>query len=188
MALIAVVPATASVPASASGRPSGAAVIAPACGVGTFAVQLAAIRGAHVIASVRPGDEDFVTGLGAAETVDYTGDVVATIRGRYSDGIDAVIDAVNRDHDAFAALAGLVRTGGSAVSVVGAAGESSELGGVSLSNAGGNPAHLPALADLVVQGKIRVAIRRTYALADSAQALQDFANQHTLGKLVISMT
>src|SRR5947207_8977848 len=41
-------------------------------GVGTFAIQLAALRGAHVIASVRPGDEDFITGLGAAETVDYT--------------------------------------------------------------------------------------------------------------------
>ena len=39
-------------------------------GVGSFAVQLAAARGARVIASVRPGDEDFVTGLGAAETVD----------------------------------------------------------------------------------------------------------------------
>ena len=73
-------------------------------GVGTFAIQLAALRGAHVIASVRPGDEDFVTGLGAAETVDYTGDVVAAIRERHPDGIDAVIDAVNRDHDVFATL------------------------------------------------------------------------------------
>ena len=157
-------------------------------GVGTFAIQLATLRGAHVIASVRPGDEDFVTDLGAAETVDYTGDVVAAIRERYPDGIDAVIDAVNRDHDAFAALAGVVREGGSATSVVGGAGESSQIGGVSVSNAGGNPAHLTALADLVVQSKLRVAIRRTYALADAAKALQDFANEHTLGKLVITMT
>jgi NADPH:quinone reductase-like Zn-dependent oxidoreductase len=156
-------------------------------GVGTFAIQLAALRGAHVIASVRPGDEDFVTGLGAAETVDYTGDVAATIRDRYPDGIDAVIDAVNRDNDAFAALAGVVREGGRAASVLGGAGESSQIGEVTVSNAGGNPAHLPALADLVVQGKLRVAIRRTYALADAAKALQDFAKEHTLGKLVITM-
>jgi NADPH:quinone reductase-like Zn-dependent oxidoreductase len=157
-------------------------------GVGTFAIQLATLRGAHVIASVRPGDEDFVTSLGAAETVDYTGDTVATIQERYADGIDAVIDAVNRDHDAFAALAGIVREGGRATSVVGGAGESSQIGGVSVSNAGGNPTHLSALGDLVVQGKLRVAIRRTYALGEAAKALQDFANEHTLGKLVITMT
>lgn len=157
-------------------------------GVGTFAIQLATLRGAHVIASVRPGDEDFVIGLGAAETVDYTGDVVAAIRDRYPDGIDAVIDAVNRDHDAFAALTGVVREGGRAASVVGGAGESSQIGEVTVSNAGGNPAYLPAVAELVVQGKLRVAIRRTYALADAAKALQDFANEHTLGKLVITIT
>jgi NADPH:quinone reductase-like Zn-dependent oxidoreductase len=156
-------------------------------GVGTFAIQLATLRGAHVIASIRPGDEDFVTGLGAAETVDYAGDVVAAIRERYPDGIDAVIDAVNRDQGAFAALTGVVREGGRATSVVGGAGESSKINGVSVSNASGDPAHLTSLADLVVQGKLRVAIRRTYALADAARALQDFANEHTLGKLVITM-
>lgn len=163
-------------------------VVGATGGVGTFAIQLAALRGAHVIASVRPGDEDFVTGLGAAESVDYTGDVVATVRERYPDGIDALIDAVNRDPGAFAALAGLVRPGGRATSVVGGAGERSEINGVSVSNVGGNPAHLPALADLVVQQKVRVAIRRTYPLNGSAQALKDFANEHTLGKLVITMS
>jgi NADPH:quinone reductase-like Zn-dependent oxidoreductase len=157
-------------------------------GVGTFAIQLAALRGAQVIASLRSGDEDLVTGLGAVETVDYTGDIVAAIRERHPDGIDAVIDAANRDQEAFAALAGLVREGGRATSVVGGAGESSQIGGVPVSNAGADPAHLSALADLVVQGKLRVAIRRTYALVDAAQALRDFANEHTLGKLVIRMT
>jgi NADPH:quinone reductase-like Zn-dependent oxidoreductase len=161
-------------------------VVGATGGVGTFAIQLAALRGAHVIASARPGDEDFVTDLGAAETVDYTGDVIATVRERYPEGIDAVIDAVNRDGAAFAALAALVHGGGRATSVVGGAGESTEIGGVSVSNTGGHPPHLPALGGLVVQGKLRVAIRRTYALADAAQALQDFVTGHTLGKLVIS--
>jgi NADPH2:quinone reductase len=156
-------------------------------GVGTFAIQIAANRGAHVIASVRPGDEDFVTGLGAAETIDYTGDVLGSIRGRYPDGIDAVIDAVNRDHDAFATLVGAVRAGGRATSVVGGAGESPDIGGVSVSDSGGNPAHLDALANLVVQGTISVAVRRTFVLADAAQALSDFATEHTLGKLVVTI-
>jgi len=163
-------------------------VVGATGGVGTFAVQLAGLRGAHVIASVRPGDEDFVKGLGSDETVDYTGDVAATIRERYPDGIDAVIDAVNRDHDSFVALAGLVRSGGHAVSVVGGAGESTTIDGVSVSNAGASATHLRPLADLVVEDKVRVAVRRSYLLADAAKALQDFANEHTLGKLVITMT
>ncbi len=162
-------------------------VVGATGGVGTFAVQLAALRGAHVIASVRPGDEAFVTDLGAAETVDYTGDVVATIRERYPDGVDGVIDAVNRDPAAFATLVGLVRDGGRAASVVGGAGESTEIGGASVFNVGGEPAHLGALADLVVQSELRVAIRRTYALDDAGKALQDFTAEHTLGKLVVTI-
>ncbi len=163
-------------------------VIGATGGVGTFAIQLAALRGAHVIASVRPGDERFVTDLGAPETVDYTKDVVATIRERYPNGVEAVIHAANRDPAHFVALAGIVREGGRAVSVLGGAGEASEIGNASVSNVGANPAHLGSLADLVVGGKLRVAIRRTYPLADAGRALRDFADQHTLGKLVITMT
>ena len=46
-------------------------VIGATGGVGSFAVQVAAMRGASVIASVRPGDEEFVRGLGADEVIDY---------------------------------------------------------------------------------------------------------------------
>ena len=94
---------------------------------------------------------------------------------------------MNRDPAAFASLSGLVRDGGHATSVVGAAGESTEIGGVAVSNTGGNPGHLTALARTVVDGTIRVAIRQTYPLAEAAQALDDFTNRHTLGKLVVTM-
>ena len=93
---------------------------------------------------------------------------------------------MNRDHAAFATLVGLVGAGGRAASVVGGAGESTEIGGASVFNVGGEPAHLGSLADLVVQGKLRVAVRRTYALDDAGKALQDFAAEHTLGKLAIT--
>jgi NADPH:quinone reductase-like Zn-dependent oxidoreductase len=156
-------------------------------GVGSFALQLARGRGAHVIASVRPGDEGFVTGLGAAETVDYTGDVAAAVRERYADGVDAAIDAVSYGHEGFAAIAGLVRPGGILVSTRGAAGEKTDLDGVRVANANANPAHLLPLADLAVKGALTVPVRTTYPLADAAQAITDFADQHTVGKLVITM-
>lgn len=162
-------------------------VVGATGGVGTFAIQLAAARGAHVVASVRPGDEELVVGLGAVETVDYSGDLAATVRERYPNGIDGLIDLVNRDPAGFAALAGLVRDGGRATSALGGAGEATEIGAVGVSNIGGDPTHLTALAALVGQGTIRAAIGRTYPLADSAQALTDFTREHTLGKLVITM-
>jgi NADPH:quinone reductase-like Zn-dependent oxidoreductase len=162
-------------------------VVGATGGVGMFAVQLAAGRGAHVIASVRPGDEDFVTGLGAAETVDYTGDLAAVVRDRYPDGVDALIDVVSRDPAGFAALVGLVHGGGRAASAVGAAGERTEIGGVGVANIGGDPDHLAGLGTLVADGKLRAAIQRTYRLAEAAQALIDFTNGHTVGKLIITI-
>ena len=156
-------------------------------GVGTFAVQLAAALGAHVVASAKRGDEDFVKSLGAAETVDYAGDLAATVRERHPDGVDALIDLVHRDPGEFAAFAGLVRGGGSTVSAVGGAGEETAIGDVRVSNVNGDPSHLDGLAELVGRGALRAAIRRTYGLEDAAKALEDFANEHTLGKLVIQV-
>ena len=156
-------------------------------GVGTFAIQLAAVRGAHVIASVKPGDEDVVTALGAAETVDYSNDVIGAVHVRHPDGIDAVIDLVHRDPGEFGALVGLVRAGGKAASALGAAGDATEIGEVQVHNAGGDPSHLGALASMVQEGTLKAAIQRTYPLADAAQALADFTNHHTVGKLVITM-
>jgi len=156
-------------------------------GVGTFAIQLAAARGASVIATIKPGDEDVVTGLGAVETIDYSNDVIEAVRERHPDGIDAVIDLVNRDPGAFGALAGLVRAGGRAVSALGGAGEAIQIGGTDVRNIGSDPSHLGMLASMIEEAKLTAAITRTYALSDAAIALTEFANRHTVGKLVITM-
>jgi NADPH:quinone reductase-like Zn-dependent oxidoreductase len=155
-------------------------------GIGSFAIQLARLRGADVIATVRPGDEGFVTDLGATETVDYTGDVAETIRERHPDGVAAVIDAVSGGADEFQRIVGLVRKGGRAASTRGAA-QGDEIDGVTVANANGNPAHLMVLAELVAEGKVRVAVTRTFALDDAARGLGELNEQHTLGKLVVTI-
>ncbi|HJX08189.1 MAG TPA: NADP-dependent oxidoreductase [Actinomycetota bacterium] len=170
----------------APGERTTVLVLGATGGVGAFALQLARIRGANVIASVRPGDEGFVTDLGATESIDYTGDVAGELRQRYPDGVDAVVDAVSSG-DGFSSVAALVREGGTLVSTRGAAGEAIEVGGVRVANANGNPAHLLPLADLVVTGRLKVPVRKTYPLAAAAQAIADFAEQHTVGKLVITV-
>ena len=162
-------------------------VVGATGGVGTFVVQLAAMAGANVIASARPGDEAFLASLGATEAVDYTHDLAHEVRERYPNGVDAVLDFVNRDHDAFGALAGLARPGGRAASALGGAGEATEIDGVTVANVGSDAAHLAPLAALVADGKLRAAIQQTYPLAGAAEALQDFTALHTLGKRVITM-
>jgi NADPH:quinone reductase len=91
-------------------------VVGATGGVGVFAVQLAAVRGAEVIATARPEAEGWIRDLGAAQTVDYTaGEVAELVRKTHPDGVDAVLD-LTRDPARFAENAGLVRDGGAAVS------------------------------------------------------------------------
>src|SRR6202521_4960187 len=89
-------------------------VVGAAGGVGSFATQIAANAGAHVIA-VDAGAEDRLRAYGAAETVDFTtGSVPDAVARTHPDGIDVLVDVAS-DADGFAALASLVRRGGTAV-------------------------------------------------------------------------
>src|ERR687897_1873545 len=68
-------------------------------GVGSYATQLAARRGARVIATARQANEAFAWELGAAETVDHTrGNLLDAVRMTHPGGIEAII-AVVSDRD-----------------------------------------------------------------------------------------
>ena len=89
-------------------------VVGAAGGVGSFATQLAANAGAHVIA-VDARAEDRLRAYGATETVDFTAvSVPDAVARTHPDGIDVLVDVAS-DADGFAALASLVRRGGTAV-------------------------------------------------------------------------
>jgi NADPH:quinone reductase-like Zn-dependent oxidoreductase len=84
-------------------------------GVGSFATQFAANAGASVIANVRAQDAERMRAYGASETIDHTEVALDVgVRQAHPDGIDALLDVVN-DAQGFAALASLVRPGGTAV-------------------------------------------------------------------------
>src|SRR5438477_593361 len=84
-------------------------------GVGSFACQFAVNAGARVIANVRSELAPRLRGYGAAETVDHTRASLAdAVRHAHPDGIDVLMDLAS-DADGFAALAALVRRGGTAV-------------------------------------------------------------------------
>jgi NADPH:quinone reductase len=90
-------------------------LVGAAGGVGSFATQLAANAGAHLVAVAGADAGDRLRSYGAAEVIDYTaGSVPDALRRVHPDGIDVLIDVAS-DADGFAALASLVRSGGTAL-------------------------------------------------------------------------
>jgi NADPH:quinone reductase-like Zn-dependent oxidoreductase len=90
-------------------------VVGAAGGVGSFATQFAANAGAHVITNARIDNAARMSAYGAAETIDHTAGALHELVARaHPDGIDVLVDLAN-DADEFARLAGLVRTGGTAL-------------------------------------------------------------------------
>ena len=84
-------------------------------GVGTFATQFAVDAGARVIANVRATNDERMRSYGVTETVDHTAaPLPAQVERAHPDGIDVLIDLAS-DAEAFAALATLVREGGTAL-------------------------------------------------------------------------
>lgn len=98
-------------------RPGASLLVGGAAGaVGRFAVQLAARRGATVVAVARAGDEALLKGLGATAVVDREGDVARATEQALGAPADAAFDLVGGA--AAHALLAAVRDGGRYVTAV----------------------------------------------------------------------
>ncbi|MFI7466046.1 NADP-dependent oxidoreductase [Nonomuraea sp. NPDC049646] len=155
-------------------------------GVGALAVQLAAARGARVIATARPGAEaGFVTGLTAAEVelVDHGGDLPAQVRALAPAGVDAVLHLAGDG----AELAGLLRGGGRIASTLGLTPDAVQGAPVTVHTvmADPNPRTLGELAARVASGALRVPISATYPLEQAPEAFAAF-RAGTLGKIAVT--
>ena len=154
-------------------------------GVGSFATQFAALRGAHVITPAFSEDQAYLRGLRAAEVIDRDACVARQVRARYPNGIDGLIDVVNRDPAAFGALASTLRPGGRAASPLGAADPDAD--GFVATNVMGapEPTRLAEIAGSIDAGRVRVPIQRTYSLAQTPRAFDDLHARHARGKLAV---
>ncbi|MEZ0089254.1 NADP-dependent oxidoreductase [Streptacidiphilus sp. EB129] len=163
-------------------------VIGATGGIGLYAVQLAKLLGARVIATAPAEDDAYVRGLGAAETVDYrAGDVVEETLRLQPGGVDVVVDLINRG-DALAGSARAVRPGGRVVSpLFGPADLGRGVSGVYIGSFTAEPGDLQSLADRAASGELQVEIGASYRLADGVTAVSDFATKHLRGKVVITV-
>jgi NADPH:quinone reductase-like Zn-dependent oxidoreductase len=129
--------------------------------VGGFAVQLAAQAGHHVIAMASDGDEEWVSGLGAAEVLPRNADLGAL------DPVPAVFDAVPLGEPALAA----VQDGGAVVSTrrVPEADPARRIRQqVFLIHHDRDT--LARLVDDVAQGRLKTRVDRTLPLTEAAEA------------------
>jgi NADPH:quinone reductase len=183
---------TALITADALGIGDGQTVVAVGAtgGVGSYFVQLAARRGAQVVAVCRGENAEYARRLGAADVIDYAAeDVVEAVRSRYPDGIDATAD-MHGDKEGLARLAEQVRPGGRVASAVGAAdAEALAARGIEATNVMGlvTRGSLETLKSMVEAAEITIPEIRSFSLTDAAEALAAVATGHVRGKIVVRM-
>jgi NADPH2:quinone reductase len=159
-------------------------------GVGSFATQFAANAGGTVIANVRARDAERMRVYGATETVDHT--VVAlpdAVRQAHPDGIDVLIDLVD-DAAGFAALASLVRPGGTAVTTQYVADEDAlRAAGITGINFALQMSSeiLQRVAEAVTDGRIVAPPTSRIPLEEAPAALDPAEAQPASGKTVITL-
>lgn len=159
-------------------------------GVGSYAVQFANRRGAHVIATALDDDTEYVKGLGAKATIDYTrGDLADAVSAAFFAGIDSLLDFAS-DAPALSVLSKVVRRGGSVVSTRYVADvEALASRNVRGTNIANKPTRelLQRVTQAVVDGQLGPVEIRTYPLEQAAAALDQFVSGHVRGKIVLLM-
>ncbi len=164
-------------------------LVGAAGGVGSYAVQLLAAKGASVLATGTPADTERLTGLGAATVLDYTTAPVADqVRAAYPGGIDALIDLVSYAPDDLPLTA--LRKGGKVASSLGAASdEALAADGLTGSNIMAMPTRevIAALAGQVADGTLKVDVETILPLANAADGLATLASGEARGKIVVQV-
>ncbi len=157
---------------------------AGAGGVGTFAIQFAELKGAHVAATASARNQDFLRSLGAGQPIDYA-------ITRFEDAVqdaDAVIETMGGEirERSFRCL----KKGGIMVALTGPppSEELAKVHGVrtTLMLVHGDAAQLSEIAQLVDAGKVHPVVDRVLPLCDMAEAHRISETRHARGKVCIT--
>jgi NADPH:quinone reductase-like Zn-dependent oxidoreductase len=163
-------------------------------GSGSFAIQLAKRRGAHVTGVDNAAKLDFMRSVGADGVIDYGLDDFT----RPDEPYDLILDLV-ASRSVFAyrrALApgGRYRcVGGSVPTLLRVLTAGWLVGrltgrGIGILAVREGPAHFEPFADLCVSGAVRIHIDRTFGLDEVPAALAHVGEGHALGKVVVQMS
>jgi NADPH:quinone reductase-like Zn-dependent oxidoreductase len=151
-------------------------------GVGSFAVQFARWKGAHVIGTTSTAHVDFVRSSGAETVVDYTSTPVEKV----VHDVDLVLDTVGEKTLESSVQA--VKRGGTLVTIAGQPPEEKvkERGvRATFFSARVSSELLQTFAQLIDEGQVKVAIARVFPLRDARQAHELSESGHGRGRIVL---
>ncbi|MFD0317827.1 NADP-dependent oxidoreductase [Streptomyces flavalbus] len=151
--------------------------------VGTVTVQLAVARGARVIGTAGPANQEYLTALGATATT-YGEGLVERVRALAPEGVDAVYDAAGKG-----ALEDSITLRGSTDRIVTTADfRAAELGVVFAEGPQRRSgARLAELAELAAAGELTTTVGAVFPLARAAEAQRVSDAGHGRGKLVLTV-
>lgn len=158
-------------------------------GVGTFAVQIAAIMGAHVTAVCSGRNADLVRRLGAHQVMDYTRDDIR----RLPEPVDVFFDVFG--NGVFPEIRSRLKPRGRFISTV--PGLPILKWGLFSRLSPGPRAHLvivksratdlQTLSDWIAEGRLHPVVDREYPLAEAAQAHAYIETKRARGKVVLTV-
>ena len=157
-------------------------VHAAAGGVGSFAVQLAKWKGAHVIGTASARNQPYLRELGVDEPIDYEKD-------RFEDlvrEVEVVFDTIGGDTQSRSWK--VLKKGGILVSIVAppSAEEAAKSGvGQAFVFMTPNGSELAEIAKLADTGKLKPVVETVLPLADARRAHELSQTGHTRGKIVL---
>ncbi len=158
---------------------------AAAGGVGTFAVQLAKLAGAHVIGTASAGNTELVKSLGADDVIDYRAvDFTTKVK-----NVDVVLDAIGGDTQKKSLQA--LKPGGFLSSIVGPVDSAlAQQFGVQTAwdLVKGNGARLQEIADLIDARKLKVIIEKEFPLSEVKAAHELSETNRVRGKIILRVS
>ncbi|MFD0206406.1 MULTISPECIES: NADP-dependent oxidoreductase [Saccharothrix] len=157
-------------------------VHAAAGAVGTVAVQLARRAGATVIGTASEGNHEYLRSLGVVP-VTYGEGLVERVRAVAPNGVDVSLDAAGAD--GLRAAVELVKDKNRIGTIV-AFDLYQELG-VRWIGSKRSAARLAELTALAASGDLLIQVRRTYSLAEAADAHREVGRGHGRGKVLLTI-
>ncbi len=157
---------------------------AAAGGVGSFAVQLARWKGAHVLGTASARNREFLLGLGADEVIDYTNTPFEDV----AVDVDVVLDAMGGETRERSWMT--LKSGGTLVSILGPPDEdkAAELGlrgiGVFVKP---DAQQLADVAKLIDDGHVKPVVTEVLPMMDVAKAHEMSETEHVRGKIVLEV-